>query len=89
MTPVTSLTHSYLPPLLCSAIGFFFEEWLKVEILKQDELRKEKKKAKEERRKLREEKRKKRREEEEKQVSPPSLPLPGVPRSLRCPRVHC
>jgi viroplasmin and RNaseH domain-containing protein len=56
--------------------GFFFEEWLKVEILKQDELRKEKKKAKEERRKIREEKRKKRREEEEKQVSHLSLSHP-------------
>lgn len=50
-------------------LGLFFEEWLKVEILKQDELRKEKKKAKEERRKLRDEKRKKRLEEDEKQVT--------------------
>jgi hypothetical protein len=57
-----------LPLSLLFSTGFFFEEWLKVEIAKNDELRKEKKKAKEERRKLREEKRKKRREEEEKQV---------------------
>ena len=50
------------------AVGLFFEEWLKVEIMKQEELKKEKKKAKEERRKAKDEKRRRRREEDEKLV---------------------
>lgn len=49
--------------MICLPLGFFFEEWLQVEIAKQDEQKRERKKAKEERKKAKEEKRKQRREE--------------------------